>query len=210
MHDPKERTVEHLMMLYYTCKLELNGTDSIFSRLCEKGSDKLLGHAMSFAGRNLKSSTGTVRIETIEKLRKLWAHRMIVLRSSPSAHVAEAIAFGWWFVSAKFEDRWSVAQLAEVLRLVGRVEVEWLVVKRLAELATEMPKETTECLELMVQQQDDPWRVFHWRDDARVILTTALSSGNADACKVAANVINRLCAQGHLEFKGLLDITRNL
>jgi hypothetical protein len=64
-------------------------------------------------------------------------------------HKAEVPAFGWWFVSEKFENDWAITQLKEALMLVGVVDPGHWVMERLTALAPAMPLQAMSALDLM-------------------------------------------------------------
>jgi hypothetical protein len=124
-------------------------------------------------------------------------------------NAAELIPFGWWFASAKFEDTWTMAQLKEVLKLAGKAELDDMVVERLAELAYRMPLPAVECLSLIIEGDKDGWGILGWRDHARTILVTTLQSVDHEARAAAVDLVHRLGARGHLEFRDLLSGTES-
>ncbi len=206
MADPEERLAEHLMVLYWRGKLSLDEPDSLLARFYAKASDKLCGHAFSVRGRRLyHAQENTVPPEILDRLRILWEQRLDAARSAtPLSHAVELAAFGWWFTSRKFDDVWAMAQLTEVLRLIGKVDADRRVVERLAALAVDMPQQVVECLHLMVEGDKEGWAIYGWREHARTILATAIQSYNAEACEAATTLVHRLGARGYLEFRDLL------
>lgn len=109
------------------------------------------GHAISFVGLSVKATEGTISQAILERLTALWDQRRQQAKAPGSRNYAsEMSAFGWWFVSEKFDDSWAIAQLVEALRLAGRVEVDHLVVERLAVLAPTLPRDVVQALNLMV------------------------------------------------------------
>lgn len=112
-----------------------------------------------------------------------------------------------WFASAKFDDAWAIDQLKQALQLTGGIEPSHLVVERLAALADTMPLLTIECLNLLVQKADTRREVLRWRNHARTLLATALDSDNPGARQAAVDLVNRLGALGHLEFRDLASRT---
>lgn len=205
--NPKEHLAEHLMVLYWRGKLSLDESDGLLAQFYTKADDTLRGHALSFVGRSLPDRTATVPAEIIEKLKILWERRLVAAQAAIPliAHAAELVAFGWWFVSARFNDAWAIAQLTEVLKLVGKVELDHMVVERLSLLAVDMPRQVVECLRLMIEGDKEGWGILGWREYARTILTTAIQSPNAEARQVSVDLVHRLGARGYFEFRDLLQ-----
>jgi hypothetical protein len=204
--DPDERLAEHLMVFYWRGKLDLEQPDSPLGLLYSQASDSLCGRAFVFVGMSLRNTKDQIPKIVLDRLQALWAQRLEIARSSESkaTHSAEMAAFGWWFASTKFDDPWSLSQLHEVLMLVGKVEVDHLVVERLAALVEKQPAQVTECLRLMVEGGKDGWAISGWLPQARTVLASALKSGDADASQLAVNLINRFGTLGYFDFRDLL------
>lgn len=205
--DPDRRLALHLMSFFWRGKLNLDEPDGLLSRFFAKASDDLRGHALSTVGRWLYDAKEAVPSAVLDRLKALWLQRLEAARDapSPSSHAAELSRFGLWFASGKFDDAWTIDQLKQALQLTGAIEPSHLVVERLAALADTMPLLTIECLNLLVQKADTRWEVLRWRNHARTVLTTALDSDNPPARQAADDLVNRLGALGHLEFRDLVS-----
>jgi hypothetical protein len=206
MADPEERLAEHLMILYGRGKLALDEPDGLIVRFYARASDTLCGHAFSVEGRRFYQAQETVPSEILDRFKTLWERRIAVAQiATPSTpHTAELAAFGWWFASAKFDAAWAMSQLAEVLRLVDKVDADRQVVERLAVLAADMPQQAVECLRLIVEGDKEGLRILSWRQHAWTILATARNSDNAETREAATTLVHRLGARGYLEFRDLL------
>ena len=141
------------------------------------------------------------------RLKKLWEKRLASIKAAATAsdHAAELAAFGWWFVSQKFDNAWAMSQLLAVLSLPQKAEPDYLVVERLVTLAATMPLEAVQCLTMMVQRDKENWNIQSWHDDSRKILATAISSGNSAARQAAIELVNRLAARGMPDYKDLIE-----
>jgi hypothetical protein len=166
--------------------------------------DEVRGHAIEFVGQTFSKAQEQVPPEPIEALTTLWESRLSVIRASSGRDFFELINFGWWFASGKFEKKWAITKLVEVLKTTGKVEPAHLVLKELALLSKAFPLESVRSLGMMVAGDREGWRVHSWREDARTILTSALVSKDVAAQGAAEELINRLCAQGFLDYRDLL------
>jgi hypothetical protein len=203
--NPKERLADHLMELYWHDELQL--TDTMLENFYAKASDVILEHAMTFIGQSLMSFDKKDLTSTlIERLKRLWLSRLEAAQSpnSDSTHKLEVSAFGWWFASEKFEDEWALAQLLSVLKIADEIKAEHEVVKRLSDLASNFPDIVIDCLSLMIKKDKRSLFVLAWHEQVRQILNTAINSDNQKACDEASELINRLSAAGHLQFRELL------
>ena len=204
--DPDERLAGHLMTLYWRGKLDLDDPGGLLARFYVKASDSLCSHALAFVGRSLHSTEEEIAPQILDGLKLLWERRLNAARSAtpPTSHIAELAAFGWWFVSAKFDDAWAIVQIKEALKLTVRVEPDHLVVERLATLAAAMPAHAVECLSLIIEGDKEGWHIHAWREHTRTILSTALQSTDDTAQQAAVDLVHRLGARGYLSFRNLL------
>jgi len=199
--------VQHLMVLYWNGKLPLEDETGLLARFFEKGTDALRGEALEFLGQGLGRPDEPLQEEISVRLKKLWEKRLATITASgtPINHTAELAAFGWWFISQKFDDAWTMSQLLAALVLVLKAEPDYHVVERLVALAETMPLEAVQCLTLMVQGDKEGWEIGSWRDDSRKILAIAIASGNSVARQAAIALVNRLAARGMPDYKDLLQ-----
>ena len=205
---PDERLAEHLMILYWWGTLGLEDGGSLLTRFFARADGILRGHALNFVGKSLQRAD-EVPADTLGRLRGLWERRCRPPQGAPPLSAEEAAAFGWWFASAKFDDRWSVEQLKGALSRANDLEAYGKALERLAALSGEMPADATECLKLVLDRDAGGWRTFAFRDAQREVLRTALASGNPAAKATAEDVINRLGAQGQWDLGDLLREAQN-
>lgn len=204
-YNAEEHLADHLMTFYWWGKIPLDDPESLLVQFYEKASDKVRFHAMDFIGRILQDAA--ISEEILNRLASLWEYRLAEIKASdsPSSHESEIAAFGWWFVSGKFEDDWALNQLTEVLRMVGTVDLaDREVVERLADLMSLRPKQAITCLRLMVEGAKESWRVQGWGNYPRKILQTAIQNPDHDVQRDAVQLIHLLGARGYSEFRELL------
>ncbi|MEP0805595.1 MAG: hypothetical protein HRF47_08905 [Chloroflexota bacterium] len=79
-----------------------------------------------------------------------------------------------------------------------------LVVKRLSSLAQEFPLKAVSILGALIEGDEKGWGIHVYRDDAKIVLQTALASPDDSARRAASKLINQLGARGHLHFGELL------
>ena len=205
--DPDERLAEHLVVLYWQGKLELDEPDGLLSVFYHKAGVPLRTHALHFVGRALWQTEDPVPEQIVDRLRALWESRLGAVRSgtAPAEENVRLSAFGLWFVSGKFGDEWAIEQLEEALTLAGSVELDHLVVEQLAQVAESMPARAVRCLTLMVEGDKKGWLLSGWLEHARTILSAALKSTEKAAQERATELVHRLGARGYLQFRDLLS-----
>ena len=205
---PDERLAQHLMTLYWRGKLNLDDLEGLLTRFYAKAPDALRGYALEFVGRSLRNTEDAIEPQILNRLQLLWERRLQAARAAtlPASYVNELAAFGWWFASAKFDDSWAIAQLKEVLQLIGQVEPDFLIFERLAALADKMPESTVECLKLIIEKDKNGLGIYGSDDEVKTILATAIQGSSDTARQTAIELINRLGQCGNWEFRELLSI----
>ena len=126
------------------------------------------------------------------------------MEDSKESARAELSKFGWWFVSRKFDERWSMDALADTLRIGGYSEMPNLVIDYLADLAPGMPAGAMDCLYMILSGDNDDWRVLGSDEKAKEIIRIALKSGKADTRRQARDLVNLLGSRGYFDFGELL------
>jgi len=199
--DPDENLAEHFMELYWRGTLGLD--DPLLDALWKNAPDDLRAHALDFVGRSLHNTSDPIPIDVLERLKTLWDRRLAEAKKAPTAHQQEVAAFGWWFVSGKFDPAWAIKHLGEALSIAGKVEPDYIVVEKLAEIAKQHPPEAVQCLKMIVEGDQKGWGIHTWREHARAILAVALKDSSARS--QAESLIQYLGRRGHLDFRDLLQ-----
>ena len=195
---PDEMLAKHLMVFYCHGKLSLD--DSLFALFWEKAPDAVKAHAIEFVGQVKED----ISAEVLDRLKRLWERRLAVAKQaqSPSDFEEEIAAFGWWFVSGKFDTEWVIEQLVEALQIVGKAEPDHMVVEKLAEIVENYPLEAVESLRMLFESDRDGWFILGCRRYARNILEVALQ--DVTVRQKAERLIHYLGRRGYLEFRDLL------
>jgi hypothetical protein len=203
--NPESRLGEHLVVFYWRGKLDLDHPESLLVRFWEKASPSVKGWAIQFVGRSLTNDKASVQPEIIKRLEALWEKRLSEAKSTPDKEnfLPEMVAFGWWFASAKFDDKWSIEQLLEALRITQKTDPDHLVVERLAVISESMPMEAVQCLEYLVKGDKEGLKLHRWREKAKRILSSALQA-QGSALEKAEDLIHYLGSRGYLEFRSIL------
>ena len=206
---PDERLAEHLVTFYWWGILGLEQSGALLPRFFANAAGELRGRALDFVGISLHRMGGNMPPETLDRLRRLWEHRLYPHPEEAPLAREEAAAFGWWFASAKFDDSWSLGQLKLVLPQAHDIAAYDLVLERLASLAADMPADVVDCLRLILEGDTEGWRTFTFQGVQRRILRAALRSGDSKAREIAEDVINRLGARGQWDLGELLHEAEN-
>jgi hypothetical protein len=200
----EERLVEHLMARYWQGKLNPENAEDLLAQFYDAAPDELRAHAVEFFTRHLHNPEVEVFEEILTRLQALWEMR---LRSIPEVvpdHRGKELgAFAELFASGKFDKRWALEQLSEVVSLGGEVDLDQDVLEYLASCAPDMPLLTVRCLEGLIEETGKDWRISVRRETIREILYAAIQSSDVDAWQEAKEVANRLVAYGYSDFQDL-------
>lgn len=205
-HDVDERLAEHLMTYYWQGALSRKGADRTLDMFFESSEPKLRASAIEFIGRSLKSSS-EVPAQPIRLLRDLFEWRLDRARdlsTAPASESEELVPFGWWFSSGHFDPEWSLAQLAEVLRLAGRCEPDHMVAEQLVVYVEKYPIEAGEALKAMIEGLKEIYSLVGWRDEAKQIVRVLLRAQDKRAQALGKDIIDALIQRRFVEFRSLL------
>ena len=201
--DPDEKLAEHLMVFYWRGKLPFD--DPLFTAFWERAPDAVRAHALTFVGRSLEQTEGQIESGILDRLMQLWEKRISAATEAqqPSKFEKEIAAFGWWFVSAKFDVEWSLRQFHEALKLVRKTEPAHIVLERLAETTKTEPLLSVKCLRLIAEGDREGWEIYSSREHVRGILQQGMQDPNTR--QEAEGAIHYLGSRGFLDFRDLLQ-----
>jgi len=159
-----------------------------------------------FVGANLGDTAGDIPSVILERMRQLWAWRLEEVRGGDNlATLGEELsAFGWWFVSGRFDDVWAMNELIGALRIARKIEPDHLVLQRLASMARVFPRTSIEALRLLLEGDREGWKILAWRDEVRAVVTAALNGDDASAVQAAVALVHQLGARGYRELRDLI------
>jgi hypothetical protein len=216
--EADDRLAEHIVALYWWGAITLDTPDNLVAQLFDRADARRRAHALHHVGFSLNRHDGPVDAAVVARLERLWTWRASVLlairaRGRDAVGVAaiasagkELETFGTWFTSGAFDTKWALERLAEVLGAVGGVDFEHAAAERLSEVAQEYPKLAVACL-LHVDYTGgaEPWKVRSWLECLPTVVGAVASSGDDEARRTAGDVINRVVAAGHSEYRYLLN-----
>lgn len=202
--DPDDRLAEHLMVLYWWGRLELNEVGGLITVFYERAPLGVRRHALDFIGWSLPKPGDSLEPEISERLRTLWEWRLKEISEKSSEEASQELgAFGWWFASGAFDVDWAVAQLLAALRLGARLEAAHQVIDEVAKIAYAKPLEAVECLRLFAESDREGWVIYASREAARVILATATAGTDETARTQALALIDWFGMRGLGAFRDL-------
>ncbi|MGA8216890.1 MAG: hypothetical protein WB799_25120, partial [Candidatus Sulfotelmatobacter sp.] len=198
LENADESLGQHLMQLYWRGRLSAEA-GGLLTQFFGKAGDSLRAHTVAFVGRSMNPAE--IQPDILERLITLWDYR---LADAPSTeHKREMAAFGWWFISGCFQDKWALEHLYKILLLSnGEMEPKLNTLDRLSTLAGEYPDLVISCTELIISA--DYENVILWVQELTQILRVVLESGNPGASKTAEKIIHKLGTRGDHQYRSLL------
>jgi hypothetical protein len=201
-----EKLTQHLMAYYSRGLLAL--TDDMFIEFWDKAEPKLRQYALENIGHIISSDDVVLPVDVLARLKALWDQRLAVAKAAKGKanHSGEMMAFGWWFSSGKFDTQWSCQQYLAALDIgESRTDSDYFVSKRLADVVKTFPVEAIKILKKLVLGDRQTWLIYRNDEEVSSIIREALHAPDAEAQKEAKDLVNRLVANGHVEFKNLLQ-----
>lgn len=199
---PDHSLALHLATFYWRGKLPYD--DHLFQAFYRAADPSLRAQVLNYFGRSLYQMKEPIPSGLADRLMDIWSNRLRAAKREPSIAGEELKEFGWWFGSGKLEDQWSINQLLEVLRLAKRVDPDFMVVERLAQVSEALPLEAIQALGMIVEADVKGWNILGWRDKAKQIIRAALKSNNAEARQKGVDLVNLVGSRGHFDFGELL------
>lgn len=201
--NPRKSLAQHLMVLYWQGKLELDS--DILLEFYSKAGDGLHAHAFDFIGRSLKNTVGGIPSQPIQRLMALWEKRFATISSTgnDAKTSKELAAFAVWFWSGKFDDRWALEQLTAVLKITRDVEREFFIMDRLVQVSKTMPLAALSCLELLIRSAHQRKNYFHGLKETKEILETAAAHQDSAVRQKAHDLANLLLSLNYSEFRDI-------
>jgi hypothetical protein len=200
---PECKIAEHIMYLHWWGELNPDDSNGFLSKFWSKAPSSIREYALNRIGFNLHHSDDPIQPDVLNRLKHLWESRIASIKMH-NAESNELKEFGWWFVSGKFDEVWSMKQLIDVLSLVGEVKLDFGVLKKLTESASQNPRDVIQCLELIIRGKQNKWQIHTWRDEIKSIIGTVLKCSDPSAAKSATSLTNYLGSLGYLDYKDLL------
>jgi hypothetical protein len=196
--DPEERLGEHLVIFLARGKLTLD--DPLLKRFYERATASLRRHVINFLGRSLWGDTAP-SADVHNRMRALWHTRLAHFEKGNPAD-QELKAFGAWFATKQEDPEWALEQLTAVLRVQPDIDLEFMVIKRLAALAPRFPSQAAEALHLLVSGAPELWKLTIEHETVRTILKAALA-GDKEA---RINGLRTIELFGKAGFHGFRDM----
>lgn len=198
------RLGEHVMQLLWLGDLAGGVNDELVSSFFGNAPGDVRAHALRFVGLRLLDSEH-YQPETHKGIATdLWRSRLEADQGDEDARNTELAAFGWWARTPHLSDEWVLDQLEALADLGVEIDDSRMVIERLANTAPSAPLRTMRCLKRMMPVDGDGFEPLHWRDEAKKVMRITLDSGDAEAARMATETINRLVANGWLDYRELL------
>ena len=194
------RLGHHLISRYWSGEITFDSGDQFIDHFYQRVSTAVHEQMTQYIGWNLLKPELDTDQAVLLRLTRLWDERLAA--ASPSADRGELVRFGEWFASGRFDDDWSLRQLARVITLTSDVKPDILVLRRLAEIA---PARTQLCLDIVndwvKRLPDDAWLLSAREEYLRRILQVGLAHPDASTSALAREIVNCAARRGQLRLQ---------
>jgi hypothetical protein len=202
--DDSDRALgNHLIGYYASQAIELD--DPLLTSFFTKGSPPLRAQTIGDIGWHLREDqSGSLPVQLQERLMNLWQDRLAKASKGRGDEAQRELAsFGWWLASKKFPDSWAVQQTVAVLDAFRKIEPDFAVVERLADLAPTYAFEAVHSLGIIFEEDREGWAIHGWGENPQAIIREALRFDERSRHE-AERVVNLFVARGHAGFRSLL------
>lgn len=199
---PGERLGEHLVVMFGRGILTWDDDDALVKRFFDNATESHTSHAVAFVGQTLYNEMKPISVDVVERFRGLWEQLAKIVMEVPCEKTQILKQFGWWFASGCFDVEWAFNQLIVVIKSMGEIEPDYLVMERLADLASLYPARCLEVLNALVNRDERGWIFLGLEEDARTVLQALLET---DVTKSDTKIlIHQLGTRGHFQFREML------
>ena len=201
---PERRLGEHLLAMVGSGLLNWSDEDALVKRFFENARPNDVQGAIGRIGRDLCREETEFPAEVLERFESLTEELLAFLEEAGQEKMGHLSSLGWWIASGRFDPKWTLAHLDQLIRLAGTARPYFEVMDCLVELSEDSPSETFELFRSWTSADPAERSVILRRNDAaRTVLRAALA--NHSSSGEARAFIHRLGAEGHLSYRDLLE-----
>ena len=201
---PERRLGEHLLAMVGSGSLYWSDEDALVRRFFENARPNDVQGAIGRIGRDLCREETEFPAEVLERFESLTEELLAFLEQAGQEEMGHLSSLGWWIASGRFDPKWTLAHLDQLIRLAGTARPYFEVMDCLVELSENSPSETFELFRFWTSTDPAERPVILRRNDAaRTVLRAALA--NHSSSEEARAFIHRLGADGHLSYRDLLE-----
>jgi hypothetical protein len=200
---PGELLGKHLIVMFGRGILTWNDDDTLVRRFFDNATESETSHAVAFVGQSLYNEIKPISVDVVERFRALWEQLVKNLPVTPSEKTQMFKQFGWWFAAGCFDVEWTFKQLIDVVELTEGIEPDYIVMERLAELASQYPARCLEVLSALVNRDKRGWLFLGLEESARTVLKALLETEETKSD--AKTLIHQLGSHGYHQFREMLQ-----
>lgn len=199
--NASEHLGKHLLTLVGRGVLTWLSDNGLVNRYFHNAPGEVAANVVAFVGEQLSFRHSVSDLE-VQHLMDFWEALRNSIGLGETDRTSILKAFGAWFASGRFNEEWAHGQLMDVIQVCGGVTPEFLVIKRLADVAPRYPGHALTALKALIRADKRGWGLFGWEDGVRNILKAGM---NADETRTEAQAtIHELGARGHVQYRDLL------
>ena len=201
--DIDERLPQQIMIVY----IHDPKHDDLVEYFFATAPAKERGQAINFIGRVVLRELVAYpdKEAVVSRVSQLWDRR-VATATDKNIDTEELREFGWWFKQSPFSHKETIDKLLKTLQVTnGLVDVPYEIVEELQNYATELPLEAITVLDLIARAEREYNELSYKKEEYKSVIRQVKSSENADAIKIADELINFIGSRGFIEFRDLLN-----
>lgn len=193
------RLAEHILFLYVQGTITLDSDDRQLHALFESAPGTVLGEALGRLFWRIFRTEGPLDDELLDRVMRLWEWRAAEVAAG-HGDLNELRGFGWLVRTGRFPVDWALANLVDVTRTLGSVEMPEQIGEEIAPYARSHTSLVLAALQGLVRNQGDAWVAHVLAKHAVPAIAVALKSSD-DALQRAGNALMNAFAEA-----GISDI----
>ncbi|MHB8244375.1 MAG: hypothetical protein ACYDGN_03320 [Acidimicrobiales bacterium] len=198
------RLAEHILLLYVQGTVTLDSEDRLLHALFEGAPATVLGEALGHLFWRLFRTEGPLDNELLDRVMRLWEWRAAEVAAG-HGDLAELRGFGWLVRTGRFPVDWTLANLVEVTRTLGSVEMPEQIGEEIAPYARSHTSLVLAALQGLVSNQEGAWVAHLLAKHAVPAIAVALQSSDDALQRAGSTLMNAFAEAGISDIRAQVD-----
>jgi len=195
---------EHILLLYVQGTITLDSQDRLLYALFEGAPATVLGEALGHLFWRLFRTEGPLDDELLDRVMRLWEWRATEVAAG-RGDLAELRGFGWLVRAGRFPVDWTLANLADVTKTLGSVEMPEQIGEEIAPYARSHTSLVLAVLQGFVGNQGGDWVAHLLAKHAVPAIAVALQSPDDALQRAGSALMNALAEAGISDIRAQVD-----
>jgi hypothetical protein len=198
------RLAEHILLLYVQGTVTLDSEDRLLLALFEGAPGTVLGEALGHLFWRLFRTEVPLDDELLDRVMRLWEWRAAEVAAG-HGDLNELRGFGWLVRTGRFPVDWTLANLVDVTRTLGAVEMPEQIGEEIAPYARSHTSLVLAALQGLVSNQGDAWVAHVLAKHAVPAIAVALRSSDDALQRAGSALMNAFAEAGISDIRAQVD-----